>query len=71
MKELDLLIFFARDFSLHLSTFFFWFGGEFCRVSASPVAQILPARVSHGLLLRTFSSQEGNAKEDVDIKMNI
>ena len=56
MKELDLLIFFARDFSLHLSTFFFWFGGEFCLVSASPVAQILPARVSHGLLLRISSS---------------
>lgn len=56
MKELDLLIFFARDFSLYLSTFFFLVWGEFCRVSASPVAQILPARVSHGLLLRISSS---------------
>ena len=55
MKELDLLIYFARDFSLHLSTFFFWFGESY-RVSASPVAQILPARVSHGLLLRICSS---------------
>ena len=71
MKELDLLIFFARDFSLYLSTFFFLVWGEFCRVSASPVAQILPARVSHGLLLRISSSYEGNAKEDINLKMNI
>ena len=60
MKELDLLIFFARDLfpSSFIFFFFFFFSvwGEFCRISASPVAKILPARVSHGLLLRTFSS---------------
>ena len=60
MKELDLLIFFARDLfpSSFIFFFFFFFSvwGEFSRISASPVAKILPARVSHGLLLRTFSS---------------
>ena len=62
MKELDLLIFFARDLFpssfifFFFFFFFFWVWGEFCRISASPVAKILPARVSHGLLLRTFSS---------------
>ena len=36
MKELDLLIYFARDFSLHLSTFFFWFGESFAGLVLVP-----------------------------------